>query len=332
MGSVPRFRRFLERADAALLSAIEIYNKPDFAYREEAFALLALNAWELLLKGRVLKDNENDIKSLYVYERRRTKSGKWAKRMFIKRNRTGNPYTKSLFKVVQDLDADPDRRLPPAVRKNLMALTEIRDNAAHFIHPGPELAKQVLEIGTAAVKNYVELATSWFQRDFTKYKLYLMPIGFVSAPGRATAVQISASEDNLVTYLRNLVAADGLEDSSKGFHVALDVNIAAKRSSERGVAIQYQVTRDPSAPALRVEEENIRRTFPWDYRELTDRLKGRYTDFVQNKRYHDIRKSLRSDERYVRTRLLDPNNPMGVKREFYNPNIVAEFDKHYTRR
>ena len=28
MGRIPRFRQFLDKADAALLSAIEIYNKP----------------------------------------------------------------------------------------------------------------------------------------------------------------------------------------------------------------------------------------------------------------------------------------------------------------
>ena len=33
------------------VAAIEIYNKPSFTYREEAFSLLMTNAWELLLKA-----------------------------------------------------------------------------------------------------------------------------------------------------------------------------------------------------------------------------------------------------------------------------------------
>jgi hypothetical protein len=40
-----------EKSILAAVAAIEIYNKPDFHYREEAFALLATNAWELLLKA-----------------------------------------------------------------------------------------------------------------------------------------------------------------------------------------------------------------------------------------------------------------------------------------
>jgi len=34
-----------KKAEAALLAAIEIYNKPTFLYREETFSILALNAW-----------------------------------------------------------------------------------------------------------------------------------------------------------------------------------------------------------------------------------------------------------------------------------------------
>ena len=39
----------IDKSLSSMLSAIELYNKPDFSYREEAFAILAVNAWELLL-------------------------------------------------------------------------------------------------------------------------------------------------------------------------------------------------------------------------------------------------------------------------------------------
>ena len=37
-----------------MIAAIEVYNKPDFKYRDESFAILAINAWELLIKARWL--------------------------------------------------------------------------------------------------------------------------------------------------------------------------------------------------------------------------------------------------------------------------------------
>lgn len=49
-----RSKELLDRAVAATVAAIEIYNKPDFLYREEAFAVLAINGWELLLKAKWL--------------------------------------------------------------------------------------------------------------------------------------------------------------------------------------------------------------------------------------------------------------------------------------
>lgn len=51
-----------------MLSAIEIYNKPDFKYREETFAILAINSWELLLKARLLKLNNYRVNSIYCYK------------------------------------------------------------------------------------------------------------------------------------------------------------------------------------------------------------------------------------------------------------------------
>ena len=61
-----RSKELLDRALAATVAAIEIYNKPDFPYRSETFCILAINGWELLLKAKWLKENSNRIQSLYV--------------------------------------------------------------------------------------------------------------------------------------------------------------------------------------------------------------------------------------------------------------------------
>ena len=50
-----RSRTLADKSIDAMLAAIEVYNKPTFAYREESFAILAINSWELLLKARLLQ-------------------------------------------------------------------------------------------------------------------------------------------------------------------------------------------------------------------------------------------------------------------------------------
>jgi hypothetical protein len=59
MSRVSRSEHLLKNAEVALISSIEIYNKPAFAYREETFAIIALNAWELLLKAKLLETKCN---------------------------------------------------------------------------------------------------------------------------------------------------------------------------------------------------------------------------------------------------------------------------------
>ncbi len=79
-----RSKELLDRAVAATVAAIEIYNKPDFLYREEAFTVLAINGWELLLKPKWLADHNNQIRSLYVTEPRSKLDGSKSKKVQIK--------------------------------------------------------------------------------------------------------------------------------------------------------------------------------------------------------------------------------------------------------
>ena len=91
-----RSKELLDRAIAATVAAIEIYNKPDFPYRSETFCILAINGWELLLKAKWLKENGNKIQSLYVKEHGTNSDGSKSKRKTIKRTRARIPFTHGL--------------------------------------------------------------------------------------------------------------------------------------------------------------------------------------------------------------------------------------------
>ena len=107
-----KHEKLLSKAEQALIAAIEIYNKPSFAYREETFSILALNAWELLLKAKLLKDNRNDERRLWTYETRRKTDGTASKNRRIVRNRSGNPKTVSLHETTAKLEAYQGSRVP----------------------------------------------------------------------------------------------------------------------------------------------------------------------------------------------------------------------------
>jgi hypothetical protein len=60
-------------------------------------------------------------------------------------------------------------------------------------------------------------------------------------------------------------------------------------------------------------------------------MKDRYKDFKMVKKFHDLRKAVLGDTRYVYRRYLDPAKPQSGKKDFYNPNIIQYFDKHYSK-
>ena len=84
----------VDRAILAMQAAIEIYNKPRFPHRQESFTILAINAWELILKGKWLALNQDDEKSLYVYQKRKDDNGETIST--AKKTRSGAPFTHSL--------------------------------------------------------------------------------------------------------------------------------------------------------------------------------------------------------------------------------------------
>lgn len=322
-------KQLLKKSEAAIIAAVEVYNKPTFAYREETFAMLALNAWELLLKAKLVADANNDVRILWVREPRRLKSGSLSTRLYVRRNRSGNPYTINLGQAIAEL-AKSVADLPPPVRSNLQALTEIRDNAVHFMNASPLLAKTVLEIGSATLKNFVELGRVWFELDLSSYPLFLMPIGFIAAPGSASAVAAGSDEERLIEYLTSLMR-NAPTDAAKGFHVALEVDLSFKRASGLS-ATPVSWTSDPSAPKVLMAEEDIRKIFRWEYSELVERCRARYSNFKRNSRCHDLMKRIKADPKLCKVRLLDLEKPQGVKKEYYNPNALQVFDQHYTRK
>ena len=140
----------------AAVAAIEVYNKPNFSYREEAFALLMSNAWELLLKAKWLVDHKEAVESLYEY----VDDGKGSKT--AKLNRSGNPLSHSANFLASRLKQDKNSGLEQACHDNFLALVEIRDNAAHFMNKDLYLGRRILEVGTASLRNYLCLAAEWF--------------------------------------------------------------------------------------------------------------------------------------------------------------------------
>ena len=328
MAPPARHRKLLDKAVSALIAAIDTYNRADSAYREETFYSLAVNAWELHLKAKLLQQKRNNMTTLYVLDRRRRKDGNWSTRRYYRRNRSGGMQPISLGGAIERLEHAEATRLHPDVKANIDGLVTIRDNAVHLMNNNPTLQKTVLEIGTATVMNFVELCKRWFAYDFSGINLYLMPMGLLQTPS-ATGVILSNDEAALLEYLLSLMEPGSEDDNF--FHVGIDVDIRLTRSSSGG--LETAITNSPGAHEIRLSEEDIKDRYPWDHHRLTVQLRARYSDFSLNSAFYSTLKAARADVLDGKVRELDPGNPKSSKKWFYNPNIVgAVFDRQYTLR
>lgn len=130
--------QLVEKSVDAYILALETINRLSIKYRVESFSHLVCNAWELLLKARLL-DTLKTRESIYY-----KKDGNGVRRTLSLRD--------SLAKVVPN-EKDP-------VRRNLEKVVELRDDATHFVIS--EVPRDVLLLFQACVINYHRKLNEWF--------------------------------------------------------------------------------------------------------------------------------------------------------------------------
>ena len=246
-----------QKSVLAAISAIEIYNKPNFLYREEAFALLMTNAWELLLKAKWLAFHNDDHNSLYAA----IPDGKGG--TVHKFNRSGNALSYGLSYLAGKLLEDKKSRLFKPCHDNIISLIEIRDNAAHFINKDLYLGRRVLEIGTASLRNYLQLATEWFNLDLSVYNFFLMPLSFYhgfETLEPATHGPYPQQVHQLLNFLDKMEEADSGDESSQRLSLRLETKLV---KSKDGSAIPFRISNDPDAPAVNMREEDVLSNYPY---------------------------------------------------------------------
>ncbi len=325
----------LNKAVEAAVAAIEIYNKPAFLYREEAFSILMLNAWELLLKARILKENGNGMRSIEVWESVRKRDGSSsAKRHVPKLNRAGNVMTIGVVAAAAKVRSYPTDGIDEAVVRNLDLLIEIRDNAVHLSVKSDGLKKRVQEVGSASLRNFAVAASSWFARDLSAHNFSIMPLSFETPQG-VLRTAFSDLERGAAGRLLKLISEQQTAipfDPSRPFNVGIQIEMRFVRTTSPE-AIPVQIgPRIPGSIPLVITEEQALASYPWEYADQVQALRKRFSNFLENQTFHTRRRELANDPAFCKLRFLDPKKPDGSKKPYFNPNILRSFDDLYSRR
>lgn len=132
-------QRLLGKSIEAFILGLEIYNKPTIRYRIEGFSFFVVNAWELMLKAKLLKRGENIY---YSKEPMRTISA-----------------TLAVAKIYTDVNT--------RIRINLEKIIELRNLSTHYITEDYEI--KYAPLFQACVLNFINEMNRFHDIDVTDY-------------------------------------------------------------------------------------------------------------------------------------------------------------------
>ncbi len=142
-------RSLIDNSLEAFILSLEIVNKLSIKYRVQTFCFLFCNAWELLLKAKLLSEGR---KIFYPKERKKPR-----------RSLSLDDCLSRTFTAIND-----------PIKRNIEKIQELRNNAAHLCisHIPPE----VMGLFQAGILNYTAKLREWFGLDIASR----VPVGMMS--------------------------------------------------------------------------------------------------------------------------------------------------------
>lgn len=315
----------IEKAVQALISSIEVYNKPDFKYREENFCILMVNAWELLLKAKIITENNGDRRSIYIKYYPKKSNGETSKKYKYKTTDSGNYLTLDIKDCINQLRSN--NKLQENIALNVLSIIEIRNTSIHYHNTSIDYIKSTHELGSASIHGFITYLYEWFGQRLTKYNLYLLPLSFFGSQS-TEAIPVYSQEKKLLDYIDQQRGKHPYKKSDK-YHYAFQIQISFTKRNKSGSGVY--LSNDTSAPRVQLSDEDLKAKYPLKFQELVEKCKNRYVNFTQNNDFFQTKAKLEDDLRYCYQRYpgLDRS---GTPKKHYSSAILEELDKKYSRK
>ena len=146
-------KRLVDKSFEAYILALETINRITIQYRLETFCYLICNAWELLLKAKILDNKEDERESIYYSK----EEGKPRRTLSLR---------DCLYRVLPN-QKDPTRR-------NIERIAELRDESVHLVIS--QIPRDVIGLFQAGVINYHSCLKEWFGVSLSDR----VPVGMMS--------------------------------------------------------------------------------------------------------------------------------------------------------
>ena len=253
-------RRLVANSLSAMLSAIEVYNKPRMEYRDEVTVVLVVNAWELALKAALRQAS---------------------KRIFYPKKRK-EPYRTlaaedALKQVVNHrmFPAGVDGR---ALAANVTALVEYRNRAVHLY--AADLGEMIYPFLQTSVLNYRDFMLDRFNKDLADSITWqLLPLGakaptepiqFLKAEPATSAI---AEVQDFIGSLRKLL--DETQAAGADMQRVAAVYDVHLRSTKAVTGADLVVSVTQEGERVMVKKTDPNQTHPYTMGELIERVNAR---------------------------------------------------------
>ncbi|RIT43480.1 DUF3644 domain-containing protein [Mycobacteroides abscessus] len=255
-------KRLVDNSMAAMLAAIELYNKPQMTYRDELSVMLVVNAWELALKGALRRSG----RSIFHPKQRGEKY-----RSIGLDDALGRVGGQALWPAGID---------GPAVTANIKALSEYRDRAIH-LYNAQGLGAVIHPFLQQNVLNYRDFMLAKFRKDLADSVTWqLLPLGatapadvvqFMRVDNNATMI---AEVQDFIEELRRLMnAAEANGGDVARIATIYDINL---QSVKRVTSADLVVAVSPTASGqVVIHKTDPNDTHPYNQQELLARVNAK---------------------------------------------------------
>ena len=256
-------KRLVDNSLAAMLAAVEVYNKPQMTYRDEVTVMLIVNAWELALKATLRQKK----RSIFYPKQRGERYRSVGLDDALGRVAAGNLWPAGIDGA--------------AVTANIKALAGYRDRAIH-LYNAQGLGAVVYPFLQQNVLNYRDFMLAKFKKDLADSMAWqLLPLG-ATAP--ADAVQFMKVDKNatmvaevqeFIDELRHLM--DYVESAGQDLArvaTVYDINMqSVKKMTSADLVVAVSPTADGQV-VLRKTDPN--QTHPFSTTELLDKVNEKH--------------------------------------------------------
>lgn len=323
--------KLVTNAKSAMFGAIELHNKPIFPSRYEVSVILAINAWECLLKAYIVKYHKgkpiHNDKGITL------------------------PFLDCVTYVEHHLG-----RSFLQISESVQRLYEYRCKTIHWYCEGIESILYMLLRPNVLL--FADFLKKYFDVDISEESnLIILPIGFSNSMTSIDFIGKEFSEGDPLakSFISSLIKsaeklhANGIEDGiicAYGVHLERENSI---KNSDFVISFTNNVndaqftltkttkiggyTNEKNAPRVQIDEVSLFHTiFPLDTNEFKKAIKERVPEFRETKENLEIIKRIKNNPDYFKLRYLaaKPTNK-SPKKPYYSLTAVDYFVSEFNK-